>query len=361
MTLAVARSAGLSLRGADAEMMTVDPLSATDWDASVAEHPRSTIFHGSAWARVLRETYGHQPFYFVRYDGGQLAAALPVMEVSSPLTGRRGVSLPFTDFCPALEPADGKGEDLYQNAMECGRQRRWKYLECRGLDSAWEGARPSLSYCVHKLDLRVGPQRLFQRLGGAVRQGVRKAEREGVKIDFDSGEATMRTFFRLHCGTRRRHGLPPQPWRFFSNIQRHLLSKGHGFIATARLAKKPLAASVFFYDGHQALYKYGASDYAFQHMRPNNLIMWAAINQCAERGLATLNLGRTSLGNAGLRRFKLGFGSEEEEICYVKYQFASHQFVRDVDRVEGWFNRVFALMPLPLLRLSGAVLYPHLS
>jgi lipid II:glycine glycyltransferase (peptidoglycan interpeptide bridge formation enzyme) len=245
--------------------------------------------------------------------------------------------------------------------MECGRQRRWKYLECRGLDGAWEGSRPSLSFYGHKLDLGVGQQRLFQGLEGAVRRGVRKAERVGVKIDFDAGEQSMRTFFRLHCRTRRRHGLPPQPWRFFANIQRHLLSTGQGFIATARLARQPLAASVFFHDGRQALYKFGASDYAFQQMRPNNLVMWAAINHCAERGLATLNLGRTSLSNAGLRRFKLGLGADEEEICYAKYDFAAKQFVRDVDRVEGWFNRVFACLPLPLLRLAGAILYPHLS
>jgi len=89
--------------------------------------------------------------------------------------------------------------------------------------------------------------------------------------------------------------------------------------------------------------------------------MWAAMNHCAERGLATLNLGRTSLSNAGLRHFKLGLGADEEEICYAKYDFAAKQFVRDVDRVEGWFNRVFACLPLPLLRLAGAILYPHLS
>jgi len=361
MTLAAAVPAGAWTGGGDAEMMTVDPLSDANWDALVAEHPRRTIFHGSAWARVLRDTYGHRPFYFARFEGRQLAAALPVMEVSSPLTGLRGVSLPFTDFCPALGSARGGGADLYQMAIECGRQRRWKYLECRSLDGVWKGSQPSLSFYVHRVDLGGDRERLFQRLEGAVRRGVRKAEREGVKIDFDSGEQSMRTFFRLHCGTRRRHGLPPQPWRFFANIQRHLISAGRGFIATARLGDKPLAASVFFHDGRQALYKFGASDYAFQQMRPNNLVMWAAMNYCLERGLAALHLGRTSLSNAGLRHFKLGLGADEEEVHYAKYDFVSQQFVRDVDRVDGWFNRVFALLPLPLLRLSGAVLYPHLS
>jgi hypothetical protein len=361
MALTASRPALVPATGKDAAAMTVDPLGYPDWDALVAGHPQSTIFHSGGWARVLRETYGHRPFYVARLAGGQLAGLLPVMEVSSWWTGRRGVSLPFTDFCPALKGVGCDGRDLYRSAVECGRERRWKYLECRGFDDTWEGARPSLTCYQHKIELGVGEERLFQGFESAVRRGVRKAEKMEVKIDIDTGEESMRTFFALHGGTRRRHGLPPQPWRFFLNIQRHLLSLGHGFIATARLGKQPLAAAVFFLHGRQALYKFGASDYAFQQTRPNNLVMWAAMKHCARQGLATLNLGRTSLSNEGLRRFKLGLGAAEEEIGYVKYDFSSGKFIGDVDRAEGWFNWVFAHLPLPVLRLSGAVLYPHLS
>ena len=361
ITPIVSRPAQASAEGQDAEAMTVDPLGCAEWDAMVAAHPQSTIFHSGGWARVLRDTYGHRPFYIARIEDKRLAGLLPVMEVSSWLTGRRGVSLPFTDFCPALVSAGCAGGDLYRSAMETGRQRRWKRLECRGFDGVWAGARPSLSFYGHKIDLGAGEAKLFQGLEGAMRRGVRKAEQVGVKIDFDAGPESMRTFFTLHCRTRRRHGLPPQPWRFFLNIQRHLLSLGRGFVATARLEGRALAAAVFLHDRRQALYKFGASDYESQQARPNNMMMWAAMRHCAERGLATLNLGRTSLSNEGLRRFKLGLGAVEEEIRYMKYDFSSEQFVRDVDRAEGWHNRVFAQLPLPVLRLAGAILYPHLS
>jgi hypothetical protein len=361
MTLTVSRPAHASAEGGDTEVMIVDPLGRSDWDAAVTAHPQSTIFHSGGWARVLCDTYGHKPFYIGRFEGRKLAGLLPVMEVSSWLTGRRGVSLPFTDFCPALTGDGCGGWDFYQAAMEQGRQRRWKFLECRGFDAAWSGAEPSISFYGHKIDLGAGREKLFEGLAGSVRTGVRKAERLGVKIEFDTGEEAMRTYFKLHCGTRKRHGLPPQPWRFFLNIQRHLLSLGRGFIATARLGRQPLAAAVFLMDGRQALYKFGASDYAAQQTRPNNMVMWAAMQHCAERGLTTLNLGRTSLSNAGLRRFKLGMGAKEEEIRYMKYEFSTQKFIRDVDRVEGWHNRVFARLPLPALRLAGAVLYPHLS
>ena len=40
---------------------------------------------------------------------------------------------------------------------------------------------------------------------------------------------SVQTYYALHCRTRRRHGLPPQPFRFFSNMQRRMLQAGPGF------------------------------------------------------------------------------------------------------------------------------------
>ncbi|MGA2748460.1 MAG: GNAT family N-acetyltransferase [Verrucomicrobiota bacterium] len=345
----------------DAGPSAVDPLRQPDWDSLLAAHPQSSIFHGLGWARVLHDTYGHKPLYFARFHGKQLTGLLPVMEVSSPLTGRRGVSLPFTDACSPLTADGSDTQSFYQTALACGRCRRWKYLECRGSAQSWQGSSPSLAFYGHLIDLQLGPDLLYKGLDGAFRRAVRKAQEAGLRVEFSTGPESMATFYRLHCLTRRRHGLPPQPFRFFANIQRHVLAPGQGFVATARLEKKALAAAVFLYQGRQALYKFGASDYAAQQLRPSNLMMWLAIKQCGDMGLATLNLGRTSLSNEGLRRFKLALGATEHNVQYAKYDFSTQRFVTDTDRAEGGFNRLFACLPLPMLRLAGAVLYPHLS
>ena len=34
----------------------INPLENSEWEAQLAEHPEATFFHGTAWARVLRET-----------------------------------------------------------------------------------------------------------------------------------------------------------------------------------------------------------------------------------------------------------------------------------------------------------------
>ena len=45
----------------------------------------------NAAARVLARTYGHRPHYLACHQEGRLTALIPVMEVCSVFTGRRGV------------------------------------------------------------------------------------------------------------------------------------------------------------------------------------------------------------------------------------------------------------------------------
>src|SRR5262245_10524152 len=343
------------------EVLQIDPLRYPAWDSLVGAHSESSSFHGTGWARVLRDTYGHRPVYFTRFADGQLKELLPVMEVSSPWTGRRGVSLPFTDVCCSLQSEVRNPETLYELAKKHGVQRGWRYFECRSGRSTWRDASPSLAFYGHTIDLADEEDAIYERLDGAVRRGIRKAQNAGLQVEFTDSIETVRIFYNLHCRTRRRHGLPPQPLRFFERIAEHVLAPGHGFVATAKLDQTPLAAMIFFRHGRQGIYKYGASDYTFQHLRSNNLAMWESIKFCARNGCESLHLGRTSLTNESLRRFKLGFGAREERIEYFRYGFAERAFVTAVDRTDGWFNRIFRCMPLVSLRLAGEILYPHLS
>lgn len=327
----------------------------------ISAHPGGTLFHSSAWARVLHDTYGHVPCYCGRIDRGELVGLLPVMEVKSIFTGKRGVSLPFTDFCAPLSSGGLRQEALIKLAIELGHSRRWKYFECRTAAGQSNLIYPSLEFYGHKLDLTGGEEQLSAGLDGSVRRAIRKALSQNVEIEFANRIESMRAFYALHCGTRRRHGLPPQPWKFFDNIFRHVILAGMGEVVLARWRDRAVAGAVFFRFGRQAIYKFGASDPGFQHLRPNNLIMWEAIKRCAARGCATLHFGRTSLADEGLRRFKLGFGALEERIQYCRYNFSQKPVRPGIHRAEGWHNRVFRCLPQPVLRWAGARLYPHLS
>jgi len=75
----------------------VNPMEHAGWDALLAQHGEPRFFHGSAWAKVLSDSYGYIPSYFTLSVEDRLQAMLPLMEIRSWLTGARAVSLPFTD------------------------------------------------------------------------------------------------------------------------------------------------------------------------------------------------------------------------------------------------------------------------
>src|SRR5437016_7158082 len=84
------------------QMQICDPVRNPGWDHLIALHRDAGSFHTSAWAKVLHKTYNHHPFYLRFSRGHRLAALVPIMEVRSPFTGRRGVCLPFSDTCEPL-------------------------------------------------------------------------------------------------------------------------------------------------------------------------------------------------------------------------------------------------------------------
>lgn len=337
----------------------VNPADCPAWDTSVTVHPRCSFFHGSAWAKTLQGAYGFRPVYFTASEADGHSSILPLMEVNSWLTGRRGIALPFTDDCEPLYSDVAAIRNLIQAATEFGRTRGWKSVEWRGGRELFDEAPASLAFYGHSVDLEEDEDRMFARLESSVRRAIRKAEKSGVTVTVSQSLEAMKVFYSLQCKTRKKHGLPPQPFVFFQNIFEHILSKNLGMIAIASCQQRPVAASVYFQLGTRAVYKYGASDEAFQLLRGANVVMWEAIKWQARNGAKTLHLGRTSIGNEGLRRFKLGWGAGEHKIEYVKYDLRKGRFVTETDEATGWYNRVFNLLPMGLSRLIGAVLYRH--
>jgi hypothetical protein len=81
----------------------LNPLEDPRWDRLVARHPLASIFHTAGWLRALRLTYGYEPVALTTSPpGDELHDALVYCRVRSWITGRRIVSLPFTDHCDPL-------------------------------------------------------------------------------------------------------------------------------------------------------------------------------------------------------------------------------------------------------------------
>ena len=281
------------------------------------------------------------------------------MEIRSAVTGRRGVCLPFTDSCaPLIDDFRFEGV-IAAKLTEIAADRNWKYAELRGSASRlFPLATTAANYYVHKLPLTTTTSALWDGLASSVRRAIRKAGQSKISAEVTRSPDAVADFYRMHVRTRRRHGVPPQPFRFFENLYDEMIRRGLGFIVLVKAQVRPIAAAVFFEFGGTAIYKFGASDFAFQELRPSNLMVWEAIRVLAERGCALLHFGRTDLADEGLRRFKLGWGAIEQRLDYLRLgRGAASPNVQNQNHSIA--NAVFRRMPLSINKLAGAIIYPH--
>jgi GNAT acetyltransferase-like protein len=340
-------------------LQRTNPSQHQDWDAQVAGHPGFSFFHSEAWAKVLTGTYGYKPVYFITSEGGQVQSLLPLMEVDSWLTGRRGIALPFTDDCEPLGNDAVLFKQLFQGAVEFGKSQGWKYVECRGGGKSFEGGRPSLSFWGHRLHLISDLDQLFGSFENRVRGAIKKSAKSSLELEISQSLDAVQNYYQLHCQVRKQHGVPPQSFGFFRNIQQHVLAHNQGIVVSARHQGKIVASAIYFHTDRDAIYKFSASDAAFSQLNANNFVMWEAIKHYVAKGVKTINFGRTSLGNEGLRRYKLGWKTEEYPINYYKFDFRKNAFTTDTDESSGWHNRVFRKLPVFASRMIGDVLYKH--
>lgn len=352
-------------------LQVVNPLEFPDWDKLVLSTPDYSFFHSSTWARVLYESYGYRPLYFTLIDEGRLLASIPCMEIKSIITGKRAVCLPFTDYCEPIFPPtlEKEGEGL-ENSLSMvlntlisyGKKAKWKSLELRFGVSPLQQILPSYTYYGHTLDISGKEDEIFSSFRNSTKRNIKKAIKEGVKVRVLNSLDSIREFYRLNCITRKAHGLPPQPYIFFEKIYEHVLSKNKGFVVLASYDNTCIAGAIYFHFGEKATYKYGASDRDYQHLRANNLVMWEAIKWCSQNGYKRFCFGRTEPDNNGLLQFKRGWGSDERILNYYKYDMKSETFVSDTSHLlSGVHNKVVHNMPIPLLRITGSVLYKHIG
>jgi CelD/BcsL family acetyltransferase involved in cellulose biosynthesis len=287
------------------------------WVDFVFASESATPFHHPAWAALLADCYRYSAFALALDDAeGRIVAGLPVLDVSNRLTGRRWVSLPYTDACPPLVAARSSTEELVAGLEEERKRRDIPEVECRA-ELVGSQVRPSAEAVIHTLPLGVDPEQMEQGFKRSVRQHIAKGHRSGVNVRrAETLEELADTFYGLHVRTRQRQGVPVQPRRYFVRLWQRILEPGLGFCLLAESDNRPIAGAVFLAWKNTVVYKYSASDHRYLALRPNYVLLREAIRWSGANGYEALDMGRSDLDHAGLRHFKSSWGAVEEPLVY---------------------------------------------
>jgi CelD/BcsL family acetyltransferase involved in cellulose biosynthesis len=326
------------------------------WVAFVESQPDATVFHLPVWSALLASAYGYRPFVLAQSDAqGRIVAGLPAMEVRSPLTGRRIVALPFTDYCPPL------AREAAGLAAFAGGLRQWwesagrPSLEIRG---SVGGADNSPQVAVrHTLALEPDPERVFQRSRRDSRQSIQRARRDGVDVRLTRSRGDLDAFYRLHVQTRRRLGVPVQPRHFMDDLWARVIEPGLGFAVIASAGTTPISGAIFLAWNGRVIYKYSASDAAYRKLRPNKLVVWTAMEWACRNGYREFDYGKTDFVDEGLRDFKRSFGSLEIPLTYAF--LGGSPSTRGQGRAAKLLGRVIQSSPPVVCRMAGELLYGH--
>ena len=345
----------------------VDPLKDNRWDQFVTAHDYGSIYHLSAWKKVIEQTYKYSPLYYVFEDQqGNIRGAMPFFLIRSWLTGARMVSLPFSDTCDPLLDTEADAETMVDCLKRELEDRGASYFQIRSFKNGKILEDLNLQkdsyYESFVLRLSMDPLEIQKDFTKSARKAIRKAKKSGVNVRVSTAEEDLERFYYLNLRTRKRLGLPSQPYRLFQNIWKYMAPKKLAFLLIAECNGKIIAAGVFFSFKNIMYWKYTGSDVKFLNRRPIDALVWSGIELACKGGYKFFDFGRTSPDNQGLIRFKRKWGMKEIVIPYYYYPK-----IKGITSIEEKSIRyrlmtgIWRRVPMPLAKIAGGTLYKHLG
>lgn len=336
--------------------MRVERISIGDprWCEFTSSHPGAGPFHLPAWTTVIADCYHFDAFVLaVLSDDGEILAGAPTVAARSPFGRLRWISLPFTDSCPLLVRPDADPGEVVDALRGYVLAAPSTGLQIRdGMPEA-DGLYPVQAGYIHKMDVPRDPSQLHPHKRHRASRNV--AVRMGVKITHGNAAEDVATFYRLHTLTRRRHGVPVQPRRFFDLLQERVLTPGNGLVATATLDGEVYAAAVYLQHNGHLVAKYHASDPSLPAIGAGHLLEWDMLLYACNEGFRSFDVGRTDADAEGLRFYKSGWGFVESPLVYTT--------ISRTPPSEGTLTvgelpkRIIRSSPLWVCRTAGELLY----
>jgi lipid II:glycine glycyltransferase (peptidoglycan interpeptide bridge formation enzyme) len=215
-------------------------------------------------------------------------------------------------------------------------------------------------FWFHELDLRPESDVLFRAFHkDSIQRKIRRAEREDIRCEEGRTAELLAQFYRLLVVTRRRHGLPPQPFQWFCCLADCL---GESFcVRVARQRGRPIAAMITLRHRDVTVYKYGASDATAHNTGAVPLLFWKAIQDARAAGCAAFDLGRTDFENSGLATFKDRLGAARTSLSYWRSLTGAAKKRSSHGWVASRVSEAFSHLPAGLRITAGELLYKHVG
>lgn len=348
----------------------IDPVKDPRWDRFVESHPFGLICHLSGWKQVLEESFPHMKGYCLALlddDNDSIRAALPIFEVKSILTGKRLVSIPFATNCDPLISSNEDMRKLLDAAINLSTTLGCSKMEIRTLAS-WPLIKDSRLCSVvhnksHQLLFETAPEELIEKFSGKARWTIKKSMKSGLDLQIGSSESDLLEFYNLYVRTRKRLGLPPQPYLFFKLLWRKFSPSKFITLLLVRHEGQLVAGLIMFKFKERCSWDYLATDTSFNHLNTNYFGVWEAIKLAHAEGYKIFDLGRTGINNEGLMSFKGRWGTKVIDLpqFYYPKKICSSLNYPEASVSYKLIRKISKNVPDSIFKFMGNFLYRHLG
>jgi Acetyltransferase (GNAT) domain len=184
---------------------------------------------------------------------------------------------------------------------------------------------------AHVIDLSGGADAVRRRMHSSARQGVRVAERSGVRIEVDRSGELLDQYYGLYLisvdrwAGRQHEPRPLAHWRArrrdpLDKLRTISESMGKAFVITmAFVADQPAYASITLL-GQTAHYTRGSMDIArVGTTRAGDLAQWTAVQLACDEGCTAFHMGESG-DSPSLARYKEKFGAQPIDYAEIKLE-----------------------------------------
>jgi hypothetical protein len=172
------------------------------------------------------------------------------------------------------------------------------------------------------IDLLQEKDKIWSNMHGQARKGIKRAQKNGIKVDFVNSPDPLAAFFKMLMEVATRTG-----WRLSigETFLRDLLKgfKSNSVIARALSEDELVAGSILFYDSRTLYCHSFASSAKGRKLRAADLLQWSIINWGKERGFSSYDLLGGNIPR--IAHYKRSFGATE--VDYDTIAFSRHPFL----------------------------------
>jgi FemAB-related protein (PEP-CTERM system-associated) len=294
------------------QICSLDRATEHQWDCFVLHHPKASFFHQTAWKRVMEKTYGYRAFYFYSERAGHITGIAPTFLVSSWVTGRFLVSLPFAVYGGVCADDAESEKALVGHVERLAIEQKVEHLELRNRGGEpLPGYHANSRHATFTIPLVADTEALYKAFPKDIRYMIRKGEKAGLvaRRGFDQ----LDHFYRLMTINLRRLGTPAFPKCLFENLICEYPNQVDLMVVYSN--GKPVAGGMsFFFREWMQPYYVGSLDEA-KGLAANNFLWWELIKLAAVTGHKTFDFGR-SKKDSGNFDFKKKWNPQIESLNY---------------------------------------------